>query len=113
MARGHRSEQSPDVVPAPTEPGEDTVAASTMDAGWEPVLASIVDSFWPEFRTRTSPRNLASFLLNGTTTLEWKRRGRLTRYLSEPGSLAIIPAGGDHQFRTERPARWLHWEIEP
>jgi hypothetical protein len=33
--------------------------------------------------------------------------------VSEPGSLTIIPAGGVHRFRSDRPARALFWMIDP
>jgi hypothetical protein len=33
--------------------------------------------------------------------------------VSEPESLAIIPAGRDHRFRFDRPGRALFWMIDP
>jgi AraC family transcriptional regulator len=113
MAKVYKSDRGPKATVAPSPPQEVTIAASTQAAGWDPVLASIVDGRWPEFGPFAPSRTVVSFLLSGTTTVEWKRKGRLTRYLSEPGSLTIVPAGEDHQFRTDRLTRSLLWEIEP
>jgi hypothetical protein len=90
-----------------------SVVASTVSAGWDGVQALIVDCQPADCYRHGSPLHVVAFLLNGTTTVEWKRRGRFTRYVSEPGSLTIIPAGGDHQFRTDRPSRSLVWMIDP
>ena len=92
---------------------EVSVVASTVSAGWDGVQALIVDGQLSDFYRYSSPLHVVAFLLNGTTRVEWKRGGRFTRYVSEPGSLTIIPAGGDHQFRTDRPTRALVWVIEP
>ena len=61
----------------------------------------------------SSPLHVVAFHLDGTTRVEWRRGSRLTRFASEPGSLTIIPAGGDHWFRSDRPARALFWMIDP
>ena len=107
----------------PTRPGSDTllsishpgvsVAASTVSAGWDGVQALIVDGRLAAFYRHSSPLHVVAFLLSGTTKVEWKRGGRFTRHVSEPGSLTIIPAGGDHWFRSDRPARALFWMIDP
>jgi AraC family transcriptional regulator len=90
-----------------------SIVASTTSAGWTTVLGSIVDGGSPEFVRHSSPLNLVSFLLSGTTMVEWKRGGRFTRYLSEPGSSTVVPTGEDHDFRMDRRTRSLHWQIEP
>jgi hypothetical protein len=92
---------------------EISVVASTISAGWDGVQALVVDGRLAEFYRHSSPLHVVAFLLNGTTRVEWKRRGRFTRYVSGPGSLTIIPAGGDHQFRTDCPTRVLVWMIDP
>jgi hypothetical protein len=92
---------------------EVSVVASTASEGWEGVQALIVDGRLAEVHRHTCRIQVVAFLLDGTTTVEWKRGGRLTRYVSEPGSLTIIPAGDDHQFRTDRSARVLVWTIDP
>jgi AraC family transcriptional regulator len=58
-----------------------------------------------------SALNVVVFVLTGTTRVEWRRGGRFTRFVSQPGSLMIIPAGGDHHFHTDRQARVLAWMI--
>jgi AraC family transcriptional regulator len=65
-----------------------------------------------EYRHR-SPTVLVGFLLQGTTGVEWRRSGRLTRFLSEPGSLTIVPPGNDHVFQTDRWSRSLSWSVDP
>jgi AraC family transcriptional regulator len=92
---------------------EVSVVASTVSAGWDGVQAWIVDGQLSDFYRHSSPLHVVAFLLNGTTRVEWKRGGRFTRYVSEPGSLTIIPAGDDHQFRSDRPTRALVWVIDP
>jgi hypothetical protein len=92
---------------------EVSVVASTVSAGWDGVQALIVDCQPADCYRHASPLHVVAFLLNGTTTVEWKRGGRFTRYVSEPGSLTIIPAGGDHYFRTDRSTRALVWMIDP
>jgi hypothetical protein len=95
-----------------SDPGV-SVVASTVAAGWEGVQAVVVDCQLADFYRHSSPLHVVAFLLNGTTRVEWKRGGRFTRYVSEPGSLMIIPAGGDHYFRTDRPTRAMVWMIDP
>jgi AraC family transcriptional regulator len=73
----------------------------------------IVEGRLADFSHHSSPLHVVAFLLSGTTRVEWKRRGRFTRYVSEPGSLTIIPAGDEHHFRTDRPTRTLVWMIDP
>jgi hypothetical protein len=97
----------------PVSHPEVSVVASSVSAGWDGVQALIVDGRLAEFYRHSSPLHVVAFLLNGTTRVEWKRGGRFTRSVSEPGALTIIPAGGDHQFRTDRPARALVWMIDP
>src|SRR5690349_8941048 len=97
----------------PISPPEVSVVASTVSAGWDGVQALIVDGQLADCYRHSSPLHVVAFLLNGTTKVEWKRGGRFTRYVSEPGSLTIIPAGDDHQFRTDRRTRALVWVIDP
>ncbi|HZW29863.1 MAG TPA: AraC family transcriptional regulator [Isosphaeraceae bacterium] len=87
--------------------------ASTMSAGWGDVQGLIVEGRLTDFYPHSSRLHAVAFLLSGTTQVEWKRGGRFTRYRSEPGSLTIVPAGDDHQFRTDRPIRALLWMIDP
>jgi AraC family transcriptional regulator len=90
-----------------------SVAASSKALGWPELKTWIVDCRLAEFYHHSSNLHVVAFLLSGTTKVEWKRRGRFTRYVSEPGSVTIVPAGEDHHFRTDRPARALLWMIEP
>jgi AraC family transcriptional regulator len=113
MARGQEPDRVLEATPGAGSAGEMSVVASTTSAGWTTVLGSVVDSVLPEFVHQPSPHNLVSFLLSGTTMVEWKRGVRFTRYLSEPGSSRIVPSGDDHYFRTDRRTRSLNWQIEP
>jgi AraC family transcriptional regulator len=92
---------------------EVTVVASARSMGWSQVQSFVVDCQLAEFYHHASPFHTVAFLLSGTTRVEWKRGGRLTRYVSEPGSLTIIPAGIDHYFRSDRRTRSVIWMIEP
>jgi AraC family transcriptional regulator len=92
---------------------EVAVAASSARLGWRDVPALVVDCRLPEFHHHRSGRNSIAFLLEGTTQVEWKRGGRFTRFVSEPGSLTIIPAGDDHHFRTDHQVRLLLWMADP
>jgi AraC family transcriptional regulator len=77
------------------------------------VQAVLVDCQLADFYRHSCPFHVVAFLLSGTTKVEWKRGGRFTRFVSEPGSLTIIPAGDDHYFRTDRRTRTLVWMIDP
>jgi AraC family transcriptional regulator len=100
-------------MPLPLSQPEFSIVASTLSAGWSNVQALIVESQLAEFSSYSAPRHTVAFLLSGTTKVEWKRGGRFTRYLSEPGSLTIISAGDQHFFRTDRRTRALVWMIDP
>jgi AraC family transcriptional regulator len=89
------------------------IVASTMSEGWRDVHGALVEGRLVDFYSHASPQHAVAFLLNGMTQVEWKRGGRYTRYLSEPGSMTIVPAGDDHQFRTDRRTRVLVWMIDP
>jgi AraC family transcriptional regulator len=89
------------------------VVASTHSAGWTEVQALIVECQLAHLHHHSSRLHIVAFLLSGTTQVEWQRGGRFTRYLSEPGSLTIIPARNDHFFRTDRRVRALVWMIDP
>jgi AraC family transcriptional regulator len=90
-----------------------SVVASTLSAGWDDVQGLVVEGRLADFYRHSSPRNVVAFLLCGTTKVEWKRGGRFTRYVSEPGSLTVIPAGDEHHFRTDRRTRMLVWLVDP
>jgi AraC family transcriptional regulator len=87
--------------------------ASTLSTGWSEVQGLIVEGRLADFYHHCSPLNVVAFLLNGTTRVELKRGGRFTRYLSEPGSLTIIPGGIDPDIRTDRRTRTLIWITDP
>jgi AraC family transcriptional regulator len=90
-----------------------SVVASTVSASWADLQGLIVEGRLADFYRHSMPFHVVSFFLSGTTKVEWKRGGRFTRYVSEPGSVTIIPAGIDHYFRTDRWARSLLWAIDP
>jgi AraC family transcriptional regulator len=90
-----------------------SVVASTASVGWDDLQGLVVDCQTADFYHHASPQVCVSFLLVGTTRVEWKRRGRFTRYVSEPGALTVIPPGDDHEFLTDRRTRTLNWKIGP
>src|SRR5262249_15070385 len=90
-----------------------SLVASTISAGWGDVQGLIVEGPLADFYHHSSRLHAVAFLLGGTTQVEWTRGGRYTRYLSEPGSLTIVPAGDDHRFRTDRRIRALVWMVDP
>jgi AraC family transcriptional regulator len=101
------------VAPPLESEADPSVVASTWEAGWDEVQALIVEGQLSQVYRHSSPQHVVAFLLSGTARVEWTRAGRFTRYLSEPGSLTIIPAGGQHEFRTDRRIRTLIWMIDP
>jgi hypothetical protein len=90
-----------------------SIVASTASAGWDGMQAMDVDCRPVDCYRYSSPHHVVAFHLSGTMRVEWRRRGRSTRYVSEPGSLTVIPAGDDHRFRTDGTARALVWMIDP
>jgi AraC family transcriptional regulator len=97
----------------PITPADVSVVASTLVAGWASVRGLVLEGRLTDFYRHSLPLHVVAFFLSGTTMVEWKRSGRFTRSVCEPGSLTIIPAGGDHLFRTDRTARVLIWAIDP
>jgi AraC family transcriptional regulator len=89
-----------------------SVVASAVSAGWPDVRGLLLEGRLIDFYRHSSPLHVIAFFLSGSTMVEWKRGGRFTRSVCEPGSLTIIPAGGDHLFRTDRSARMLIWAID-
>ena len=100
-------------LPVPISHRDVSLVASTISAGWGDVQGLIVEGRLADFYHHSSQLHAVAFLLSGTTQVEWTRGGRYTRYLSEPGSLTIVPAGDDHQFRTDRRIRALIWMVDP
>ncbi len=113
MASAEERSRAANSLPPRSARPELAVAASSASLGWRHVPAMVVDCRLPEFFHHRSWRNTLAFLLGGTTQVEWKRGGRFTRFVSEPGSLTIIPAGDDHHFRTDRQVRLLLWMADP
>ena len=90
---------------------EISVVASTAAAGWRNVEAFVVEGRLTDFYHRTAHDPVVAFHLSGVTRVEWKRGLRYTRFLSEPGSLTIVPAEAENDVRTDRWGRWLIWII--
>jgi AraC family transcriptional regulator len=72
----------------------------------------IVDCKLAEGYHYPSALNIVAFVLTGTTGVEWRRGGRFTRFVTQPGSLTIIPASGDHHFHHDRQIRVLAWMFD-
>ena len=98
--------------PAPNLPREISIAASTVAAGWTNVRAFVVQGHLADFYRYTSSDTVIAFHLSAATRVEWKRRRRYTRFVSEAGSLTIIPGGAENALRTDRWSRWLLWMID-
>jgi AraC family transcriptional regulator len=93
-------------------PPEVSIAASTVAAGWGSVAGFVVEGHLAGFYRCMAPDTVVAFHLGAVTKVEWKRHRRYTRFLSEAGSLTIIPAGVENEFRTDRWSRWLIWMID-
>ncbi len=100
------------VASFPDPPPEISIAASTVTAGWQGLTGFVVEGHLADFYRYTSADTVIAFHLNAATRVEWKRSRRYTRFLSEAGSLTIIPAGAENEFRTDRWSRWLIWVID-
>jgi AraC family transcriptional regulator len=86
-----------------------SVVASTAAVGWRNVHGMIAEGRLEDFHHYTAVDPMVAFLLSGVTQVEWKRGGRYTRFLSQPGALTIVPAGSENEFRIAPWSRWLFW----
>jgi AraC family transcriptional regulator len=89
-----------------------SIVASTASAGWTRVHGVIVEGHLDDFYRYNAPDPVIAFLLSAMTQVEWKRPGRYTRFLSQPGALTIIPAVTENEFRVDRWSRWLLWTLD-
>jgi AraC family transcriptional regulator len=100
------------VTSFPSLPPGITITASTAAAGWTGVEGFVAEGHLADFYGYTSANTVIAFHLTAATRVEWKRSRRYTRFLSEAGSLTIIPTGAENGFRTDRWSRWLIWVID-
>jgi AraC family transcriptional regulator len=75
--------------------------------------AVILEGRLPDFYAHQSCAATLSFPLKGTATIEWKRSGRLSRFVAAPGGFTITPAGDDNVFRMDQPVQALNMVFCP
>ncbi len=70
--------------------------------------AVILEGRLPDFYLHHSPATVVGFCLKGRTKVEWRRGGRLSRFVGSPGGFTITPAGEDNLFCMDRPVQSLN-----
>jgi AraC family transcriptional regulator len=90
-----------------------TVVASTLSAGWKHVHGVILDGRVEDFFDYSSPFPIVSFNLKGVTRVEWKRKGRYSRFLAKPGDVLVTPPGDGNALRTNLPNEGFSCLIDP
>jgi AraC family transcriptional regulator len=96
-----------------TWPGRlSVVASSGIDPG-AVGHAAILRGRLPDFLAHEAPATLIAFALTGTSRVEWRRGGRLCRFVAAPGGFTIAPGGGDSAFRTETSLEGLTLLVTP
>jgi AraC family transcriptional regulator len=96
----------------PALPTGISVIASTASVGWSSVHGMVVEGRLEEFHRFAAPDPVVAFHLNAVTQVEWKRGGRYTRFLSQPGALTTVPERTENEFRIDRRSRWLLWRLD-
>jgi hypothetical protein len=88
----------------------DSPACRVVDAdglrGDRPAI--ILEGRLPDCYTHNSSLTTLSLGLPGQSKIEWKRGGRLSRFVVVPGSFTIVPAGEDNSFCMDRPLESLN-----
>jgi AraC family transcriptional regulator len=89
------------------------VIASTTTAIGAIGHAVILEGRVPDFYHHRWPATVLSFGLRGQAKVEWKRGGRLSRFVVAPGGFTIVPAGEDNSFCMDRPLQTLNLVYSP
>jgi AraC family transcriptional regulator len=113
MARSRASVAAIEALLSRMPPPGKSVVASTLLADWKSVHGVILEGIVEDFFDYSSPFPIVSFNLKGVTRVEWKRRGRYSRFLAKPGDLLITPPGHRNSVRTNLPNEGFSCLIDP
>jgi AraC family transcriptional regulator len=75
--------------------------------------AVILRGHLPDFYAHQSSATSVSFTLSGTSAIEWKRGGYLSRFITTPGGFSVFVGGGDSAFYLPNPLETLNLAITP
>ncbi len=98
----------PDGPTPPPWPESMPIVASTSRALGAVGHAVILEGQLPDVYLHRSPATTLVFGLKGNARIEWKRGGRLSRFVGSPGAFTIVPAGEDNTFGMDRPLQTLN-----
>ncbi len=70
--------------------------------------AVILEGRLPDFYRHHWPDPTLAFGLRGSAKIEWKRGGRLSRFVGAPGAFTIVPAGEENSFCMDRSLQTLN-----
>src|SRR5271165_329121 len=84
------------------------VVASTTTAFGAIGHAVILEGRLPDFYRHHWPDAALAFGLRGSARIEWKRGGRLSRFVGAPGGFTIVPAGEENSFCMDRSLQTLN-----
>ncbi|MDG3007108.1 helix-turn-helix domain-containing protein [Paludisphaera mucosa] len=103
------AERSGEVRPRPPRwPESMPVVASTEAAIGTIGHAAILEGRLPDLFHVCPTHTAIAFGLKGTSTIERRRGGRLSRFVGGPGGFTIIAAGEDNRFSMDRPLQTLN-----
>ncbi|MBV8311427.1 MAG: hypothetical protein JO344_13685, partial [Planctomycetaceae bacterium] len=84
------------------------IVASTTTAFGAIGHAVILEGRLPDFYRHHWPDAALAFGLRGSARIEWKRGGRLSRFVGAPGGFTIVPAGEENSFCMDRSLQTLN-----
>ncbi len=84
------------------------VVATTTTAFGAIGHAVILEGRLPDFHRHQWPDAAIAFGLRGSARIEWKRGGRLSRFVGAPGGFTIVPAGEENSFCMDRSLQTLN-----
>ena len=85
-----------------------SVVASTQALGWEDIHGAITEGRLEDFFDYSAPFHIVAFNLAGTSTVEWKRGTRLSRFQAQPGEVLVMPSGEGNSIRQPQPIVAFH-----
>jgi AraC family transcriptional regulator len=81
--------------------------------GLDSLFTTIASGEVPDFVRFRAAWHVLSFLLKGETRANWRRGQHEVRRICRPGTVAIIPAGDDQEFRCSGRVEVLVWAVNP
>ena len=84
------------------------VVASTTTAFGATGHAAILEGRLPDSYQHHWPATVLTFGLKGSSRIEWKRGGRLSRFVGGPGGFTIVPEGEENSFCMDRSLQTLN-----